>query len=422
MDEAHGGGRLVDVLPARAGRAVDLHLDVFRPDVNLGLLHLGQDGDRRRRRMDAAAGLGLRHALDAVDAGLEFQARIGSLARNFKVGFLDAAELRLVIVEQTDLPAAALGIHRIHAVEAVGKEGRFLTADAAADLHNDALVVVRVAREQQNFQFLLQPLAVLLGGGKFLLAEGLELRVAGVHQFARVGHGLRGGLIFPVGLDDGLELLLLFEQLARSLGIGIEVGLRGPFFHFHVAFFDKANVEAKKMIAALIVDLIEDGDHLMIDHSSTCYFSMKKLREKKNLTVITNSVELASEICTIEGWNVYMTGGQLRPESMALSGPASFEILHTYHVDKTLFSCKGIDMAAGITDSNDLHAEIKHAMVCAAKQPILAVDSSKFDKISFVNIARLQEVRVVVTNTKPSEEWLRTLARMEIRCIYPERT
>ena len=49
----------------------------------------------------------------------------------------------------------------------------------------------------------------------------------------------------------------------------------------------------------------------------------KELKEKKNLTVITNSVELASEICSIESWNVYMPGGQLRPESMALSGPAS---------------------------------------------------------------------------------------------------
>ena len=107
---------------------------------------------------------------------------------------------------------------------------------------------------------------------------------------------------------------------------------------------NKANVEAKKVIANLVTDLIEDGDHLMIDHSSTCYFSVKKLKEKKNLTVITNSVELASEICSIESWNVYMPGGQLRPESMALSGPASYEILHTYHVDKTLFSCKGIDM------------------------------------------------------------------------------
>ena len=107
---------------------------------------------------------------------------------------------------------------------------------------------------------------------------------------------------------------------------------------------NKANVEAKKIIANLVCDLIEDGDHLMIDHSSTCYFSVKKLKGKKNLTVITNSVELASEICSIESWNVYMPGGQLRPESMALSGPASYEILHTYHVDKTLFSCKGIDM------------------------------------------------------------------------------
>lgn len=80
---------------------------------------------------------------------------------------------------------------------------------------------------------------------------------------------------------------------------------------------NKANVEAKKIIANLVCDLIEDGDHLMIDHSSTCYFSVKKLKEKKNLTVITNSVELASEICSIESWNVYMPGGQLRPESMA---------------------------------------------------------------------------------------------------------
>ena len=158
---------------------------------------------------------------------------------------------------------------------------------------------------------------------------------------------------------------------------------------------NKANVEAKKVIANLVTDLIEDGDHLMIDHSSTCYFSVKKLKEKKNLTVITNSVELASEICSIESWNVYMPGGQLRPESMALSGPASYEILHTYHVDKTLFSCKGIDMEAAITDSNDLHAEVKHAMVRAAKQPILVMDSSKFDKVSFVSIAKLKEISIV---------------------------
>ena len=58
---------------------------------------------------------------------------------------------------------------------------------------------------------------------------------------------------------------------------------------------NKANVEAKKVIANLVTDLIEDGDHLMIDHSSTCYFSVKKLKEKKNLTVITNSLLVIRE-------------------------------------------------------------------------------------------------------------------------------
>ena len=183
---------------------------------------------------------------------------------------------------------------------------------------------------------------------------------------------------------------------------------------------NKTNVEAKKVIAALVIDLIEDGDHLMIDHSSTCYFSVKRLKEKKGLTVITNPVELASEICSIDGWNVYMPGGQLRPESMALSGPASYEMLRAYHVDKTLFSCKGIDMEAGITDSNDLHAEVKHAMVRAAKRPILAIDNSKFDKISFVNIAKLKEIAMVVTNAKPSADWLRCFSKLGIQCVYPE--
>ena len=81
---------------------------------------------------------------------------------------------------------------------------------------------------------------------------------------------------------------------------------------------------------------------------------------------------------------------------------------------------KGIDMEAAITDSNDLHAEVKHAMVRAAKQPILVMDSSKFDKVSFVSIAKLKEVSIVVTNCRPSQEWMRCFARHGIQCVFPE--
>ena len=81
---------------------------------------------------------------------------------------------------------------------------------------------------------------------------------------------------------------------------------------------NKTNVEAKNQIAALASRLIEDGDHLMLDDSSTSLYLAKKLKEKKNLTVITNSVELVVELNGIDGWTIILTGGRLKPDSLAL--------------------------------------------------------------------------------------------------------
>ena len=83
---------------------------------------------------------------------------------------------------------------------------------------------------------------------------------------------------------------------------------------------NKTNVEAKNQIAAIASRLIEDGDHLMLDDSSTSLYLAKKLKEKKNLTVITNSVELVMELNGVESWTILLTGGRLKPESLALVG------------------------------------------------------------------------------------------------------
>ena len=98
VDEAHGGAGLVDVLPACAGRTVDLHFDILGPDIDLGLLHFRQHRDRRGRRVDAPAGLCLRDALDTVDAGFKFEPRVRARALNFKIGLLHAAKLGFVVV------------------------------------------------------------------------------------------------------------------------------------------------------------------------------------------------------------------------------------------------------------------------------------------------------------------------------------
>ena len=168
---------------------------------------------------------------------------------------------------------------------------------------------------------------------------------------------------------------------------------------------EKTNRGEKQIIAGLVKDLIEEGDRIMLDASSTSLMISKELKEMEKLTVITNSVEVLIELAGHDGIQVISTGGNLNETSLSLVGNAAQKVLNGYHVDKAVFSCKGIDMKDGITDSNELDSDIKNAMYACADTAILAVDSSKFDHVSFVKSMRLKKGDILVTDRKPSEDW-----------------
>ncbi len=182
------------------------------------------------------------------------------------------------------------------------------------------------------------------------------------------------------------------------------------------------NIVGKQHIAELVSRLVKDGDSIMLDASSTAVYIAKTLQEKgrKNLTVITNSIEIIIELFDVQDWTVLSTGGVSREGSFALVGPQTDKMLRTYHVDKAIISCKGIDVSAGMTDSDELHANNKTTMLAAAKEKILAVDSSKFDKIAFTEIGTLDDLTMVITDEKPEERWLQIFKDSRIKCIYSE--
>ncbi len=182
----------------------------------------------------------------------------------------------------------------------------------------------------------------------------------------------------------------------------------------------KANVESKQRIAEVIAAMIEDGDHLILDASSTALFIAKRMKDKKNITVITNSVEILLELSDRNGWKILSTGGRLKEGGLALVGYQAERMVSTFHVDYAIFSCKGMDQERGLTDANESDAQIKKMIVKAAKKSILAVDHSKFDKISFTQVCELSEIDMVVTDKEPSESWKQTLASAGIELVCPE--
>ncbi|MCR5303142.1 MAG: DeoR/GlpR family DNA-binding transcription regulator [Lachnospiraceae bacterium] len=183
----------------------------------------------------------------------------------------------------------------------------------------------------------------------------------------------------------------------------------------------KRNIPGKQIIARLVADMVEDGDFLMLDASSTAVFIAKALKnKKKDLTIVTNSIEILLELSDIEGWNVISSGGTLKGGYLALVGPQSIDGISSYNVEKSFFSCKGIDPKRGITEGNAFFAETKLAMMYSSRTRILTADSSKFNSIGFSKVCDLKELDTIVTDQKPGDMWMELFDRYRIRVVCPE--
>lgn len=180
----------------------------------------------------------------------------------------------------------------------------------------------------------------------------------------------------------------------------------------------RANVELKQAIAEKIGKMIHDGDYIMLDASTTALFVIKYIKSKKNITLITNSVEIMLELADKEDWNILSTGGQLKKGALAFVGTSAEKMIRGFHVDLAVCSSKGIDLNMGITDSNEKDSEIKQAIFAAATKKVLAIDSSKFDKISFVHVCDVSEIDVIVTDSEPNERWLDYLKDKNVETVY----
>lgn len=180
----------------------------------------------------------------------------------------------------------------------------------------------------------------------------------------------------------------------------------------------RSNVEQKEYIAEKIASMIHDGDYIMLDASSTTIYLTKYIKNLKNITLITNSVETLIELADKSDWKVLSTGGTLKKDALSLVGASAERMIRSFHVDLAVCSAKGIDTNMGITDSNEKDSEIKRAIFDSATRKVLAVDSSKFDKISFVRVADIGDVDVVVTDKEPSPEWVEHFNNKDVELLY----
>jgi DeoR/GlpR family transcriptional regulator of sugar metabolism len=211
---------------------------------------------------------------------------------------------------------------------------------------------------------------------------------------------------------EKLEKRGLVRKTYGGAVYGQDMNLEGPF-----TFKDSSNLEEIILISKKVAELVNNGDSIILDASSVALNTARALKQKRDLSVITNSVEILMTFAYVKTIKVFSTGGSLRESAYALVGSAAEQMLAGFHVDKAFLSCAGIHRDSGITETNVQDAEIKKLMRQAADQVILMADKSKFNQKGFIRFMDFTQVQTIVTSKTLSAEWQTYLTQNGIKLI-----
>lgn len=179
----------------------------------------------------------------------------------------------------------------------------------------------------------------------------------------------------------------------------------------------KINMECKQNIARKTIDFIGNRATIVMDSSSTVMEVMKLIKDRSDVTMITNSAEALQELNQSD-LTILSTGGIFNKSSLSLQGVVAKSTIKNYNVNIAIVSCKGMDINKGILDSNEEEAEIKKLMIEQADTVILLVDHTKFDKVSFVKLCNYEDIDYIITDVEPSKEWMELFHSHNIKVIF----
>ena len=162
--------------------------------------------------------------------------------------------------------------------------------------------------------------------------------------------------------------------------------------------------------------LVQNGETVILDNGSTTHQVAMELRQRQNLTIITNDLLIGVLIARQPGNRLHMTGGVLLNSLYTLAGPQAVASFDNLHADWLFMGAEGIHPDSGVTNINVVEIPTKHAMLAAADKVVFVADSSKFGRHAFATVCRLSEATVLITDDElPADD--RPAYGDRLRCV-----
>ncbi len=214
-------------------------------------------------------------------------------------------------------------------------------------------------------------------------------------------------------IRNDLRTLQKKGQLKRVRGGAVlqeDYQIRNPEF----AARARINAVAKQRIARWAADLVEDGDAILLDASTTVFHMVPWLQQRRNLTIVTNCIETGLALSQNSDHTVILIGGVLRADGLSVVGHLGERTLDELNIKTAFVSCSGFSVEAGLTEVDIQDTPVKRKMLQSAKEVVALIDSGKFGRVDLTPFAGVSQISHIFTDTDIAPEFVEQLRSTSI--------
>jgi len=180
---------------------------------------------------------------------------------------------------------------------------------------------------------------------------------------------------------------------------------------------ESEQADEKTRIGLSAANLVADKETVFLGSGTTVLEVARNLRNRKNLTVITNSLPVLNALAGAEGLTVICLGGMLRNSEMSFIGHITEQALSEVRADKVILGTRGLSLEHGLTNDYLQETLTDRAILKIGREVILVADHTKVNRVATALLAPLDSMQTFVTDSKADKKFIAALKKQGIQVI-----
>ncbi len=229
--------------------------------------------------------------------------------------------------------------------------------------------------------------------------------------------------VSEVTVRADLQALAREGKLIRTHGgaVPAPIATKPPSEDLRLERRKQQHPEQKSVIGAAAAALVEKGDAIYLDASSTALAIAQHIKTRQLITVLTSSLAVAQELKDAPGITVVLAGGILQRETASLIDVDGLAYFNKFNIQKGFFGAHGLAIPEGLTDISADVAAVKRELIQRCRQVIAILDASKWGRVGLATFASIDDIDMVITDPKAPEDLVHQVQQLgvEVHLAHP---